>query len=76
MDTAIEYLNNVSIMALTFFDYIQQTHQMAFTDSLTELGNRNAYETSCVRMAHDFDSVRSLCLTLFALNGRKRVHVT
>ena len=41
------------------FDYIQQTHQMAFTDSLTELGNRNAYETSCVRMAHDFDSVRS-----------------
>ena len=27
MDTAIEYLNNVSIMALTFFDYIQQTFQ-------------------------------------------------
>lgn len=27
------------------FDYIQRTHQMAFTDSLTELGNRNAYET-------------------------------
>ena len=47
------------------FDYIQQTHQMAFTDSLTELGNRNAYETSCVRMAHDFDSVRSLCLILY-----------
>ena len=53
------------------FDYIQQTHQMAFTDSLTELGNRNAYETSCVRMAHDFDSVRSLCLILFDLNGMK-----
>ena len=58
------------------FDYIQQTHQMAFTDSLTELGNRNAYETSCVRMAHDFDSVRSLCLILFDLNGMKRVNDT
>ena len=58
------------------FDYIQRTHQMAFTDSLTELGNRNAYETSCVRMAHDFDSVRSLCLILFDLNGMKRVNDT
>nr|WP_294510420.1 GGDEF domain-containing protein [uncultured Bilophila sp.] len=58
------------------FDYIQQTHQMAFTDSLTELGNRNAYEMSCVRMAHDVDSVRSLCLILFDINGMKRVNDT
>lgn len=58
------------------FDYIQQTHQMAFTDSLTELGNRNAYETACVNMAHDFDSVRSLCLMLFDLNDMKLVNDT
>ena len=58
------------------FDYIQQTHQMAFTDSLTELGNRNAYEMSCVRMARDFGSVRSLCLILFDLNGMKTVNDT
>lgn len=58
------------------FDYIQQTHQMAFTDSLTELGNRNAYETVCVNMAHDFDSVRSLCLMLFDLNDMKVVNDT
>lgn len=58
------------------FDYIQQMHQMAFTGSLTGLGSRNAYETNCVRMAHDFNSIRFLYLILFDLSGMKQANDT
>lgn len=56
------------------YEYIERTHQMAFTDSLTGLGNRNAYETSLMYLSHDAAAREGLCFILFDLNGMKEVN--
>lgn len=56
------------------YDYMTQTHQMAFVDSLTGLGNRNAYETSLMNADANLGGMSSLCFILFDLNGLKEVN--
>lgn len=51
------------------YEYIASTHQLAFTDSLTELGNRNAYETDLLELSGRLSEIDSLAMVLFDLNN-------
>lgn len=56
------------------YEYIASTHQMAFTDSLTELGNRNAYETDLLQLSGHLEDLDSIGMALFDLNNLKLIN--
>ena len=56
------------------YEYIASTHQLAFTDSLTELGNRNAYETDLLQLSEHLPDMSSLGMVLFDLNNLKMIN--
>ncbi|MCD7984860.1 MAG: diguanylate cyclase [Desulfovibrio sp.] len=56
------------------YEYIASTHQLAFTDSLTELGNRNAYETDLLQLSEHLPDMGSLGMVLFDLNNLKMIN--
>ncbi len=56
------------------YEYIASTHQLAFTDSLTELGNRNAYETDLLQLSGHLSEMSSLGMVLFDLNNLKMIN--
>lgn len=56
------------------YEYIASTHQMAFTDSLTELGNRNAYETDLLQLSEHLEALDSIGMALFDLNNLKLIN--
>ena len=56
------------------YEYIASTHQLAFTDSLTELGNRNAYETDLLELSGRLSEIDSLAMVLFDLNNLKLIN--
>lgn len=55
------------------YEYVEHTRQMAFTDSLTGLGNRNAHEASLLYLSRE-SGKKGLCFILFDLNGMKAVN--
>ncbi len=56
------------------YEYIASTHQLAFTDSLTELGNRNAYETDLLQLSEHLPDMSSLGMVLFDHNNMKMIN--
>lgn len=56
------------------YEYIASTHQMAFTDSLTELGNRNAYETDLLQLSAHLEDLNSIGMALLDLNNLKLIN--
>ncbi len=56
------------------YEYIASTHQLAFTDSLTGLGNRNAYETDLLQLSGHLPEIDSLAMVLFDLNNLKLIN--
>lgn len=56
------------------YEYIASTHLMAFTDSLTQLGNRNAYETDMLQLSEHLADLDCLVMALFDLNNLKLIN--
>lgn len=58
------------------YDYIAQTHKLAFLDNLTGIGNRNAYETDLLLLSENMFAHKSLGIAIFDLNNLKIINDT
>ncbi len=75
-DTLLQLKEQINYAKIAIKNYIEYTHHQAFIDTLTGLGNRNAYFAAVEKIEHkiETDEYINLAVIVFDINGMKNIN--